>query len=279
MDQPDQKLTTERLELRSPLGMYLARVTFLLQSVLFVVSVGLSVLAISELAARESVFSQIQARIAENRANYVDLTRSEVRATGGPSAAASAPLTSDETRRLQYNALIEISELSSMRSQLQSLLTVGVEPGSLSLRDIISRLQRLGREPQASAQNDSSTSSALQKLRNAVTDLSSDTLLALAVMLSGAIGAMIASLRSGTALSLRAFVLGVASGFVTFLVLKGGKNVLLFQTPDQVLMFNPYGAAFAGLLAGLFTERAHQVLSLVVDDFVERIRGASQVRK
>lgn len=288
MNEPSQQPAADSLELQSPLRIYLARITFFLQTCLFVLSVGLSVLAISELAARESVFSQIQARMAESRANYVDLTRSEVRASGSASESASAPTTSDETRRLQYIALMELGELSSMRSQLQSLLTVGVEADSASLRAIIARLQWLGREPQAfprsakpqsAAQSTTSVSTLLQGMRNSITDLSSDTLLALAVMLSGAIGAMIASLRSGSALSLRAFVLGIASGFVTFLVLKGGKNVLLFQTPDQILMFNPYGAAFAGLLAGLFTERAHQVLALVVDDFVERIKGASRVSK
>lgn len=258
----------------------LARLLFLLQTLLFLASVGLAILSIGELAARESVLNQIQARITENRANYVDLTRSEVFASGGPSRPASVPVSSDETRRLQYNALIELSALSALRSRLQSIVIVGVESPSMSLRRIISDLQSTGAPRAESGQALSGeVLDFIQRARNTVTDLGSDSLLALAVMLAGAIGAMIASLRSGNALSLRAFVLGIASGFVTFLVLKGGKSILLFHTPDQMLMFNPYGAAFAGLLAGLFTERAHQILSVVVDDFVERVKGASQVRR
>ena len=80
-------------------------------------------------------------------------------------------------------------------------------------------------------------------------------------------------------MTLRALSLGLASGFVVYLAIKGGKHVFLLQTQGELVAFNPYGSAFAGLLAGLFTERAHQVLSTIVDDFAERLRAASGGKK
>jgi hypothetical protein len=76
-------------------------------------------------------------------------------------------------------------------------------------------------------------------------------------------------------MTLRALSLGLASGFVVYLAIKGGKHVFLMQTQGEPATFNPYGSAFAGLLSGLFTEKAHQLLSTIIDDFAARLRAAS----
>ena len=105
--------------------------------------------------------------------------------------------------------------------------------------------------------------------------LSSDQLLALAVMACSAIGAMIAALRGNGLMTLRALALGIATGFVVYLAIKGGKHVFLLQMQTEIVAFNPYGSAFAGLLAGMFTEKAYQVLTTIVDDFADRLRAVS----
>ena len=104
---------------------------------------------------------------------------------------------------------------------------------------------------------------------------SSDQLLAIVVLGCGSIGAMISSLRANESLSLRAFILGLASGFVTYLIIKGGNHIFLLRAQGEIVAYNPYGSAFAGLLAGLFTEKAHQLLSFLVDDLTIRVRAAS----
>ena len=73
----------------------------------------------------------------------------------------------------------------------------------------------------------------------------------------------------------RSLSLGLASGFVVYLAIKGGKHLFLLQTSGEIVAFNPYGSAFAGLLSGLFTERAHEFLSMLMDDFLERLKAAA----
>jgi hypothetical protein len=56
--------------------------------------------------------------------------------------------------------------------------------------------------------------------------------------------------------------------------IKGGKHFFLVQAAIDQVAFNPYSSAFAGLLTGLFTERAYGLLSNVVDGLAERINKA-----
>ncbi len=105
--------------------------------------------------------------------------------------------------------------------------------------------------------------------------LSSETLLALIVIFCGGIGALIGGLRSEQGYAtLRPLMLGVASGFVAYLAIKGGKFVFVLHLPDGSLPENPYGVAFAGILVGLFTETAYDLLRHLVEDIVERIKSA-----
>jgi hypothetical protein len=61
---------------------------------------------------------------------------------------------------------------------------------------------------------------------------------------------------------------GVAAGFITLLAIRGGKNVFLLQSEEVSFYLNPYSSAFFGLLAGLFTNDAFQVLRKFVKKFV-----------
>jgi hypothetical protein len=104
--------------------------------------------------------------------------------------------------------------------------------------------------------------------------LSTTALFSILLMVCGAIGALIADARGkGMVISLRSPVLGFATGFVVYLALIGGKQVFLLDFGSEVINLNPYSCAFAGLLAGLFSERAYEVLSSLVDEFASRLRG------
>lgn len=80
-------------------------------------------------------------------------------------------------------------------------------------------------------------------------------------------------------MTLRALALGIATGFVVYLAIKGGKHVFLLQMQTEVVAFNPYGSAFAGLLAGMFTEKAYQLITIIVDDFADRLCAVSAGKK
>lgn len=96
--------------------------------------------------------------------------------------------------------------------------------------------------------------------------------LALAIC-SGAIGALIAGLRTIQFTLFRDLALGFASGFIVYLGMKGGKHIFLISTADTPVMLNPYSYAFAGILVGLFTERAYNLLGSLVGELEKRLLG------
>ena len=104
--------------------------------------------------------------------------------------------------------------------------------------------------------------------------LHSDYLLALSIMTCSALGALIVGLRGSNPTSLKDVTLGIASGFVCYFAIKGGKYVFLLTTHSELVSFNPYGSAFAGLLVGLFSERVYGLLSMLVGDLEKRLQLA-----
>ncbi|MBI5758036.1 MAG: hypothetical protein HZA46_05915 [Planctomycetales bacterium] len=104
--------------------------------------------------------------------------------------------------------------------------------------------------------------------------MNSDFLLSLAVVLSGTVGAAIAAMRSRNRLGVRDLALGIAAGFITFLVVRGGKSVFLVDGGDSTLLLNPYNSAFFGLLTGLFTDLAFELLRDLAKEIVKKLRSA-----
>lgn len=260
----------------------LVRLLRMLECLLFVCVVLTAVFSISELAARDTILSLVNSRIASMKSDFVERTRAQIITSGAAGNAGEPPkeaVVAAEERSLQLKRILFIEDL---RRNIQTLSALGAETRRTSLRAIQDELNEFAASPSAAASavklsSGGGFSSVLGSTMEPLLLLSSDQLLAIAVLACGAIGSMISSLRANNALSLRALVLGVASGFVAYLAIKGGKHLFLLQSQAELVAFNPYGSAFAGLLAGLFTERAHQVLSSVVDDLVARIRAASAI--
>jgi len=95
----------------------------------------------------------------------------------------------------------------------------------------------------------------------------SDLLLSLVVTISGTVGAIVTVIRANERVTPTNLAFGVAAGFITLLAIRGGKSVFLIQSEEVSFYLNPYSSAFLGLIAGLFTERAFQLLRR----FVERL--------
>lgn len=101
-----------------------------------------------------------------------------------------------------------------------------------------------------------------------LSSMASETLLANIAICCGGIGSVIAGVRRDAAFTaFRDLVLGMSSGFVVYVVLRGGKSLFLISHSDVSL--NPYGIALCGLLTGLFSERAYGLLSKLVS-MIER---------
>jgi hypothetical protein len=104
-----------------------------------------------------------------------------------------------------------------------------------------------------------------------------DYLLAVVVSCCALVGAIIAMMREGTARFVtKQIVLGLASGFVAFLSLRGGRSVFMLELTGEVPHFNPYSMAFVGLLVGLFTRKAYELLGVLVHELDGRLRAAVQ---
>lgn len=111
------------------------------------------------------------------------------------------------------------------------------------------------------------------------TAMSADALLAIAIICSATIGSLVYSVRARSSLSLdggelRSIVIGIASGFIIFLSIKGGKQVFLANSSAAANSFNPYSSALLALVSGLFTERFYRLVSSAVDLVVNRFDAA-----
>lgn len=106
--------------------------------------------------------------------------------------------------------------------------------------------------------------------------LKSDHLLALSIVCSSLLGAIVFAFRSGERLHLRAIASGMATGVVVYIGLNGGQHLFLSGVNPGELTHNPFSAALAGLLAGLFSEKFYLLLADLVDDLSERLKKNSK---
>lgn len=250
---------------------------FAFQALVFFVITYYAVFAISEMSAREGV---------------IYLAENELKALSEEFVATSArdQNGADDIAKYEQVAIRKyIHSIKSVRRKVQSLMTVGALNDEYSLRCLESELniyradiekktykQDPGKVPESQCKSEVGEVAELVAMDispGGLLKLSSDVLLAIAVICCGALGALIGALRSGVSLTLQAFCIGLAAGLIVFLVIKGGHSLFL-RTGGEIAMFNPFASAFAGLLAGLFTEKAYSLISDLVDALVVNIRGA-----
>ncbi|EGQ9147500.1 hypothetical protein AAHL06_004525 [Vibrio parahaemolyticus] len=174
--------------------------------------------------------------------------------------------------------LNEISNLEVLSSQVHALKAYGGnEQLSLSLikSEFIASKQRELEYPSDSDTvvdlKSSSTRTFWESSIDLFTYMSSDVLLAFSLLSCGALGAVIASLRNNSNVDLSKFTIGFATGFVTFLGIKGGQFVFLLQVPGAASVLNPYTASFIALLSGMFSERFHLILAGFIDKATDKI--------
>jgi len=251
-----------------------------LHLVMLLPAVFVAIVSIGEIAAREAAMGMISDLTAQRRTEFA--TESYAALRHGANWGEDKPkaiLSPQEIDNIMAR-LGQMDELDQRKSQLRSLITLGPNRSDFSLRGILSVLEHPNLLP-GSAQFGPSAdlrsnfvSEALNRYAEPIVLLSSDHLFAVAIVACGAIGAMAAAIRGNIPLTLRSLSLGLAVGFVVYLAIKGGKSVFLMQSQGEIFSFNPYGCGFAAILAGLFSERAHSLLTTLVDDFAARLKLA-----
>jgi hypothetical protein len=177
----------------------------------------------------------------------------------------------------------DASVTAAAREHLASLMLYGGPLTAADIADVVQRVTfgRMGPAPQdvEFGEKDSITLRQLGKLnwfeRVLIGQQRNDFLLAIMVIACAVIGSIVVGLRSGNALfePVR-FLLGLASGFIVFISLRGGRAIFMMEVSGEPPVFNPHSMAFSGLLVGLFSEKAYLLLSTLVDDLFGRVRNA-----
>jgi hypothetical protein len=98
-----------------------------------------------------------------------------------------------------------------------------------------------------------------------------DHLYFLLVLVSTVIGTLIAALRNagnaafpqGLVASIRQLAMGIGAGFAVYVLLRGG-NFVFFSGASVMDVLNPFSAAAAGFLVGLYSERVFKFLERTV---------------
>lgn len=229
----------------------------LLEVVLFIVVAIFAVASITEISARDNYLGFISNQIQTSNQQIASNASSE-----------NSSLTSDAV--LDIRKKIRIYEY--LHSKLEALISVGAEKNEQTLVYIRREVENLGNFNNQEEEKGYYYSSILYIFQRDIMRLSSDYLLAIAIMTCGAIGSTVGSIRTNHKFSWRSILFGLSSGFIVFLAIKGSKQIFLLQAQGQLIQFNPYSSGFAGLLAGMFTEKTFEFLGTVTDAVFNKLK-------
>ncbi len=87
-----------------------------------------------------------------------------------------------------------------------------------------------------------------------------DELYFMLVLVSAAIGSLVAGLRKAGFTTIRDLILGLGAGFAVYLLVRSGNFVFLASPAANIDILNPYSAAAVGMLVGLFSDRAFKAI-------------------
>ena len=242
----------------------------LFEMVAVIILAILAVITVSEMASREAFNNSVTSKITSLNG---DLANISINLPGDPKSLITESV---YMQRKEATSTIEVFE--DLSDKVSTLINIGVDNNSGTLKQLTSTYQR------ATSRFNSEKSIAvdtniLENISNSyyisfIYQMRSDHLLALSIICCSALGAMIFGLRSGARMNVRTMTSGLATGFVVYLALKGGQHLFLITSPDIRIPANPYSSAFAGLLAGLFSDKAYKVLSSIVDNFASKVEAS-----
>lgn len=104
------------------------------------------------------------------------------------------------------------------------------------------------------------------------TKLPSDYLLALLFIFSGMLGAIVLTVRNDDYIfESKIIMIGVSTGLIIFLGVKGGPSIFNDQTEFDFSSINVYSSALFGIVGGLFSEKIYSVLNTLTTNIQKSI--------
>lgn len=95
--------------------------------------------------------------------------------------------------------------------------------------------------------------------------LSTEMLLGILLISCGVLGSIMSTMRDGHGNPFKTIILGASVGFVALLGVKGGSTLFILTSAGVNVPFNAYSTAFAGVVAGMFSEKLYLALSNLTD--------------
>lgn len=247
----------------------------LFEFVLICVVIIVAIFSIYNISARETLSKSIEQKIHLLNSEFVSTNK--IVLTG--------KLSVDNQTDVAMQ-LSEITNLERLSSQIQALKAYGgsnvlsldtIKSGFISTNTPIKEPVSTGTEKEKVSV--SVGTNPFGELTSFFSHMSSDILLAFSLLSCGALGAVIASIRSDNNVNLSKFTIGFTTGFITYLGIKGGQFVFLLQVPGAAAVLNPYTASFIGLISGMFSERFHLILGNFMDKASSKLMDNPEATK
>jgi hypothetical protein len=226
---------------------------------------------ISEIAGRQALLTMAADRVDGAR-------QAVVRSSGGADVVqtvTSAPETVDQSlASAASSARMDLAAAESLQRGIRALIAVGAVGEEQSMNVLRVRFSDLTAKRSSQVRRAGSVTMALKLLGFDLELAPSDHLVAVALICCGTIGSLIAAIRHNRRAKLHMITMGAAAGFVSVLVIKGGRYIFLMQLNPDAVSLNPYSCALAALIAGLFTHRAYHLLSDAVGNLAKKLDAA-----
>lgn len=235
-----------------------------------------AVMSISEIASRESFSNSVETKLINLNENLANVALSISLPMD------SGPTISEENWQSRKETIEYIKIFDHIKDRTTTLINTGVDSQqdtlkalTLEFQNAVNNLYEATAVDVASLESMPTSESYATVTIGTIYSMRSDHLLALAIVTSSALGALIFGLRNGLNMNIRTMTSGLATGFVVYLALKGGQHLFLITSPDVRIPANPFSSAFAGLLAGLFSDKAYRMLALIVDNLTAKVEASS----
>jgi len=245
-----------------------------LMLIIFTISIFLSMKLLEVATSRQSIINQInqmQLDILKKISNTPAQDKlSALETPLQPSASAPSPGLTPRAIPLESRSLLEIlDELDKYKTIATSIDFAGENRVSASCVTYYLNNIKIRQADMCNSGRDS------YPYFIAPENYSTNSVILITMVLTSGIGSILSSIKQGRPFSSSTYIGGLGSGFLAFLVIRGGKFLLIGDTLQLGGELNPYGMALTGLIVGLFSVLAHQVLTSVVEALAQRVLSST----
>lgn len=237
-------------------------------------SAYLSVASIAEVMARQELLNIFEAKVIELTREGLEHNKNLLADIVKKQGDVNSAVKDIEEKNRDLATLI--GEIRKLSTRLRTLTLGGSNRSSETLMNIAFEYQKLLKAtlPNEEPQNGFIILSAFSTI-DFISWRSSTFLIATLAVLSGIIGSLVTVFRLDkySIDFLKRIVLGIATGYISFLLIKGGRSLFLLEGTDVLPILNPYSAALFSLIGGMFTEKVFALLGDLFDGLIRRLNG------